>query len=247
MSRTRSATVSLLILLAAAGQVAAQIPDEFTNLKVLPGDIGKRELVDTMRSFAGALGVRCTHCHPGPTPGSLQGVDFATDELETKQVARTMLLMTQEINSKLLPATGRRALTRVRCVTCHRGITDPEPLDVTLTTMIGKQGVDDAVGHYNELREEYYGSAAYDFTPGTLNSVAEKLAEKQGDRAGAIKLVQANLEHHPDSAYTHLMLGKLREESGDKKAAIQSIKRAIELEPDNRWAQQMLERLKSSE
>ena len=113
--------------------------------------------------------------------------------------------------------------------------------------MVGKQGVDDTVSHYNELREEYYGSAAYDFTPGTLNSVAEKLAEEQGDRAGAIKLVQANLEHHPASAHTHLMLGKLRAESGDKKAAIKSIERAIKLEPDTRWAQPMLERLKSSE
>ena len=74
MSRTSLATVSVLILVAVGGPAAAQIPDEFTNLKVLPGDIGKRELVNTMRGFAGALGVRWTQCHPGPAPGPWRGV-----------------------------------------------------------------------------------------------------------------------------------------------------------------------------
>jgi hypothetical protein len=64
-------------------------PQAFTNLKVLPKEIPRAELVATMRGFAGALGVRCTHCHVGPD--DLQGMDFATDEKPAKQVARTML------------------------------------------------------------------------------------------------------------------------------------------------------------
>ncbi|HXV14001.1 MAG TPA: c-type cytochrome, partial [Candidatus Krumholzibacteria bacterium] len=43
----------------------AQIPDTFTNLKVLPKDIQKAELVGIMRGFSMALNVRCTHCHKG--------------------------------------------------------------------------------------------------------------------------------------------------------------------------------------
>jgi thioredoxin reductase len=43
--------------------VPGQIPDKFTNLKVLPKDISKQELQSTMRGFAFALGVRCEHCH----------------------------------------------------------------------------------------------------------------------------------------------------------------------------------------
>ena len=41
----------------------AQVPDKFENLKVFPEDIAKAELVEAMRQFCFALGVRCTHCH----------------------------------------------------------------------------------------------------------------------------------------------------------------------------------------
>lgn len=117
----------LALLSLVAVPAAAQIPDEFTNLKIFPEDIGKRELISVMREFAGALGVRCNHCHKGP--GNLEGMDFATDDLEPKRVARAMMKVTQEINDKLLPTIGRESLLRVRCVTCHRGITRPEQLD----------------------------------------------------------------------------------------------------------------------
>ena len=64
----------LLCLLLAPATANAQVPDEFTNLKVLPKDIGKRELISVMRAFSSALGVRCKHCHMGPD--NLQGMDF---------------------------------------------------------------------------------------------------------------------------------------------------------------------------
>lgn len=40
-----------------------KVPDKFTNLKVLPKDIGKDDLVTTMRMFARSLGLRCNPCH----------------------------------------------------------------------------------------------------------------------------------------------------------------------------------------
>ena len=49
----------LALLCLVAVPVTAQVPDEFTNLKIFPKEIGKRELVSAMRQFAGALGVRC--------------------------------------------------------------------------------------------------------------------------------------------------------------------------------------------
>jgi hypothetical protein len=55
--------IALGILLLAGTPAAAQFPDKFTNLKVLPKDISKRELESTMRGFAFALSVRCDHCH----------------------------------------------------------------------------------------------------------------------------------------------------------------------------------------
>ena len=53
-------TTALALLLGTAPG-AAQIPDEFTNLKLLPKDIEKRQLIGTMRDWAGGLGVRCNH------------------------------------------------------------------------------------------------------------------------------------------------------------------------------------------
>ena len=88
------------LLVAGVPATHAQIPDEFTNLKVLPKDISKGELVSVMRGFAGGLGVRCNHCHEGP--GNLQGMDFATDDKESKRTARAMMLMVKAINGEYL-------------------------------------------------------------------------------------------------------------------------------------------------
>ena len=60
---TRKALAAAVVLVVSIGAVAAQIPDKFENLKVLPKDIPQRELIDVMRGFAGALGFRCHNCH----------------------------------------------------------------------------------------------------------------------------------------------------------------------------------------
>ena len=73
-SRSIVAGVGLLLSAAAAG---AQIPDKFENLQVLPKDIPKDQLVQTMRSFANALGVRCVHCHAAKDPQDMKTMDFA--------------------------------------------------------------------------------------------------------------------------------------------------------------------------
>jgi hypothetical protein len=105
---------SLGLALAPAG-AAAQIPDEFVNLQLLPQDISKDELVATMSGWAEDLGVRCGHCHVGPD--DLQGMDFATDEREAKEVTREMLVLTRAINHDYLkdPQAGED----VTCHTCH--------------------------------------------------------------------------------------------------------------------------------
>ena len=237
--------LTLVLLCLVVVPAAAQIPDEFTNLEIFPKDIGKRELVSAMRSFASALGVRCNHCHVGPE--NLEGMDFATDELEHKRVARAMMQMTDAINSKLLPATGRDSLLRVRCVTCHRGITKPEQLDDILAAAVEKDGVAAAVARYRELRDEHYGSGAYDFSAGTLNGLAETLAREKQDADGAIKTLELNVEFNPEATYSFMMLGQLQMMKGDKDGAVASLERALELDPDNERAKKMLERAKAAE
>lgn len=240
-------TLCLLVVLVMIGSVSAQIPDEFTNLKVLPKDISKRELVGIMRSFAGSLGVRCTYCHPGESPDTLDGVDFTSDELKHKTIAREMMKMVGEINDRLVPAAGMKSPMRVRCVTCHRGVTEPESLDRLLLSIAKDKGVEAAIGKYRELREQYYGSGSYSFSAGTLNTVGETLAQERGDLDGAISVMKVNVEANPDAAYSHLLLGQFLGERGDKEAAIASIERSLELQPDNAWAKRALEQVRGGE
>jgi hypothetical protein len=229
------------------GSVSAQVPDEFTNLKILPKDISKRELIGIMRAFSGGLGVRCTYCHPGKNPGTLEGVDFASDELKHKTISRDMMKMVGEINDRLVPAAGMKSPMQVRCVTCHRGVSEPETLDRLVLSVARDKGVDAAIGKYRELREQYYGSGSYSFSAGTLNTVAEKLAQEQGNLAGAIDVMKLNVEVNPDAAYSHLLLGQFLAENGEKEAAIASIERSLELEPDNNRAKKMLEQTRGGE
>ena len=245
-SNVLSALVILLGMgLALAGPARAQIPDEFTNLKILPKDIAKQDLVRIMRGFTAALGVRCSGCHvPGDNPNSLDGFDFASDEPEQKAVARAMLQMVNEINTKLLPATGREDVAEVRCITCHHGLQKPATINDVLLKKIDKDGVEAARVEYRQLRDTYYGTAAYDFTAGPLGEVAETLAESRQDVDGAIQIAMLALEFEPDNAMNHLMLGQLYSHKGDKEAAIKSLEKALELDPENRWAQRTLEQVK---
>ena len=78
------------------------------NLKLLKPD----NLREAMVNFRDSLGVQCAYCH-------VQG-DFASDANPKKEVARMMITMAREINSKF--PDGKQ---HVRCYTCHRGATEP--------------------------------------------------------------------------------------------------------------------------
>ncbi|MFQ5701328.1 MAG: c-type cytochrome [Acidobacteriota bacterium] len=104
---------------------------QFKNLKIFPQDIQKKKLVNTMKAFAGSLGVRCSHCHVGEGD-DLSTYDFPSDEKREKRVARRMIRMVRGINkntiSKLPPDPDHVSdePVRVRCVTCHRRKPIPE-------------------------------------------------------------------------------------------------------------------------
>jgi len=243
----RLIALTTLVVLAMVGPASAQIPDEFENLKVLPKDISKRDLVNIMRQFAGALGKRCNYCHVGENPASLEGYDFASDEKEPKRVARIMMNMTGEINNTHLPELKRDSVIRVRCITCHHGVDEPETIDNIVLAVVEDDGLDAAIAKYREMREEYYGKASYDFSAGPLNTVAESLAGKRDDVAGAITVMKMNIEFNPDQSFSHLFLGQLYQSSGDKAAAIASVEKSLEIDPDNKWAKGMLEKIRASE
>ena len=117
-------------------------PDSFKNLKVLPKNISQRALLDTMRGFALALGVRCVYCHVGKEGQPLDSVNFRSDDKRTKRSARVMMHMVMHINEEHLADVPDRPkpVVVVRCATCHRGIARPRLLDDDLALMLADWG-----------------------------------------------------------------------------------------------------------
>jgi len=235
-------TLAVLGLFAAvvcgSAAVTAQIPDEFSNLKLLDPEISKPDLVGTMKDWAGGLGVRCNHCHVGPD--NLQGMDFASDEKATKRTARRMLELARAINGDLmadLPVVeaGQRHQV-VSCYTCHRGqAKPPRNITVALGGVAAQQGVEAALERYDELRAEHFGAGVYDFSEGALATAAGYLLE-MGDPDGAVKVLEKILEHYPDSADSWAMIAMVRLQSGNTEAVGPALEKALAIDPENRMA-----------
>jgi len=237
--------ISFGLAAAVPAALVAQIPDTYTNLQVLPEDITRNRLVGTMRGFALGLGVRCSYCHGEGqgAPGAFEGVDFASDSLETKRKAREMLRMVQAINRDFIPkAVTSGAALQVQCVTCHRGVSRPEPLEGVIARAVRTHGVPAAIEEYRALREEYYGSGSYDFGEQTLISAAGAV-NSPGTRQQALDLLQLNLELHPRSANTHATIGQIHGAMGDTAAALTAFRRALEFRPGDRFLTEQIQRL----
>jgi len=235
----RAAALAAAALLA-AGTASAQIPDKFENLQVLPKDISREQLVDTMRAFTAALGVRCEHCHAGGP--QLKDMRFAADDKPEKAKAREMMKMVRAINQDYLAKLDMRQGVRVRCFSCHHGVVLPEPVEAIVAETLANNGPEQAVARYKELRQKYYGSAAYDFGERPLTSLAEDLVA-QGKAAQALPLLELNLEFFPDSARTVFQMGETYLAAGDKEKAKSSFERALKLAPNNERAKKRLEEL----
>jgi hypothetical protein len=134
MKRVLKAVV-FLGALAVASPLAAQTPAQGaagggqannappTNLQVLPKDTSRADVVTLMRGYAGALGVQCNYCHVQEGRGGRN--DMAADEKPTKNTARVMMRMVNNVNMQLSSAISKPDLTKVDCGTCHRGSAIP--------------------------------------------------------------------------------------------------------------------------
>ncbi|HWY70836.1 MAG TPA: hypothetical protein VNX88_19365 [Terriglobales bacterium] len=71
------------------------IPDKYTNLKVLPLDITKAQLLPIMKGFSKSSGQRCSHCHVATD--DLSSADFASDEKPAKSEARELLRLIRNL------------------------------------------------------------------------------------------------------------------------------------------------------
>ena len=110
------AVAGLALALAPDGR-AQEIPDEFTNLQVLPEEVSKDELKEIMTGFTEQLGVKCTFCH---VVGEYHRDD--NDDKRHKLVARQMIGLVEHMrqNQDLYFKKGTE-LNQIGCWTCHRG------------------------------------------------------------------------------------------------------------------------------
>ncbi len=77
------------------------IPDTFTNLKVLPTNIPKPELMAIMKQFAVTFKVRCSYCHE--VADDLSEGNFASDTKPTKDQTRNLITLIHQSTSTLKP------------------------------------------------------------------------------------------------------------------------------------------------
>src|SRR6476619_3367939 len=120
---------------ALAQKIAAQTAQKplmaeevFKNVQILKG-IPVNQFMDTMGFFAASLGLNCVYCHVSE---SLENWDRFADDVPRKRMARTMMLMVDDINKSKFG--GRRALT---CYSCHRGAEAPR----VIPTLADQYGV----------------------------------------------------------------------------------------------------------
>jgi len=226
---TLALVTALLLLGSAPGSAQGRFPpDSFKNLKVLPKTIDQRTLINTMRGFAQSLGVRCVYCHVGREEQPLDSVNFASDDKRPKRVARVMMHMVMHINEEHLAEVPDRPkpVVEVRCATCHRGVARPRLLDDDLALMLADSGLDAAQRRYRALREQYYGSGAYDFREGVLAQVA-RTESMAGRIDNAIGMLRLNAEYYPASGNIPFLIGETLLQKGDTAGALASYRDAL--------------------
>ncbi len=187
-----------------------------------------------MQAIAQALGVNCDYCHVGngqPEP--------------KKDIARAMLAMTRDLNSRVQQATGLAAAqaVEVQCVTCHRGVPIPRQLSEVLTRTLREKGSAAAIDQYRELRKQFYGRQAYDFGEDTLIGIARAITQSRP--SDSIALLQLNLEFYPRSAASYAEIGFAYTRKLDDTSAMENLEKALEIEPNNGIIRGQLEQLKS--
>jgi tetratricopeptide (TPR) repeat protein len=236
----RGAGLAILAVACLPIAAPAQIPDEFRNLKFFPEDISKEDLVQSMREFSFALGVRCTYCHVAKEDDPHSVGDFSSDDKIEKRKARAMMEMVRAINAKYLPELPEREdpSVDVSCATCHGGITTPRRLEDHLENVRAKDGMDAALESYRSLREQYYGTDAYDFGPRSLTSFGEQL-ERAGRSTEALTVFELSREFFPESVEVLLNLAKAYEGAGRNEEAVATYRKLLELSPDGSWAARM--------
>jgi hypothetical protein len=216
-------------------------PDSLTNVKVFPRGTEVRTVINAMRGFTGALGVRCQYCHVGREGMPLDSFNFPSDSLRTKRTARVMMRMVQAINDTTLTQIPERPTpaVQVTCATCHHGQARPRTIEDMLAEGLQRGGLDSAVARYRDLRQRYYGSWTYDFSEQNLGNFALGVAQR-GQADNAIGLLNLNIEFNPNSGFAYAVLGEAYRMRGDTATAVTNFRTALQKDPTNQIATRRL-------
>jgi hypothetical protein len=193
-----------------------------------------------MQEIAQGLGVKCEYCHAG------QRTRTDPSQPATRiEIGKAMIEMTRDLNLKVQAATGKppNEVTRVTCITCHRGVAIPGQLSDIITRTALQKSPDAAVAQYRELRVQYYGRQSYDFGEETLLTAAQQIVRSKPD--ASIPILQLNLEFYPRSVRSYTQIAFAQTRSLKDEAAIATLEKALELEPENGMIKGQLEQLKS--
>ena len=197
-----------------------------------------------MQDIAQGLGVKCEYCHAGQRMGAATTPVPGTAPTHF-DIARAMIAMTRDLNTKIVAATGKPAneTTRVTCITCHRGVAIPGQLADIVTKTALQKSPDEAVAQYRDLRAQYYGRDSYDFGEDTLLNAAQQIVRVKPP--ASIPILRLNLEFYPRSVRSLTQIAFAYTRSLDDEAAIATLEKALEIEPDNGMVKGQLEQLKS--
>jgi len=237
----RAGVAAAVLLVAGAAFAQGPAQEAPKNLKVLPKDWTREQVVAVMQNFTAALGVQCGFCHDlkqGQPP------DFASDAKKEKDMARAMMKIATDLNARIPKDLGTepKDTTRIGCITCHRGVPEPKQIGEILSKTAAEKGFPAAAAQYDELKTKFYGAQAYDFTDRGLIATATPLIPTRTDEA--IQFLNLGLEKFPQSAPTYVALAQAQEAKKDKPAAIAALEKALAIDPKNAQAQRMLGELK---
>lgn len=135
MKNTLVVSLSIMAFISMSFIISTEQPG-YKNLKVLPKNINKEHMDSIMKSFTVALGVKCNFCHVRLNDEQ-KNWDFASDSNKHKNIARSMMRMTADINKKYFKVANSNAVTanlEVTCYTCHNGKAHPAKLPAAVRT-----------------------------------------------------------------------------------------------------------------
>lgn len=222
--------VGVLVAIAMVRPASAQAPEGSRDIVAI---------VEGMRVFTQALGVNCAYCHV-ERPGGR--VDYRAEDNAKKQVARDMIAMTADVNGMIRLSRPSAATTKVDCMTCHHGVAIPRQLTDIVKQTVDQRGGEAAAEQYRELRKQYYGRQAYDFSEEPLLSVIQGIIDARPD--DALALLRMNVEFYPTSSRSYSAMAYAYTRKLDDTSAITVLEKALEIDPDNGIARGQLEQIK---